>query len=81
MNIAKASNEFDGSEEHMAAMVARAHNGGDSGRPLSSLKRMIVLIMLSDFWAFKLMQVIGIQCVVQNRLVQPLLNLVVMEKV
>ena len=38
MNAAHASKTWDKSEEHLAAMVARAHNGGVWDRTLSSLK-------------------------------------------
>lgn len=38
MNAASKSNTFDGTEEHLAAMVARAHNGGIWDRTLVSLK-------------------------------------------
>jgi hypothetical protein len=39
MNAASKSNTFDGTEEHLAAMVARAHNGGIWDRTLVSLKK------------------------------------------
>ena len=39
MDIAKASSTFDGTEEHLAAMVARAHNGGKWERILTDLKK------------------------------------------
>ena len=41
MENAKKASEFDGTEEHLAAMVARAHNAeiGYMNRPLSELRK------------------------------------------
>lgn len=43
MTNAKNTKVFDGTEEHLAAMVARAHNGGNWKRPLSDLSSPSVL--------------------------------------